>query len=1091
MSHDHHAAACPDADTLAAFAEGKLARHEMPPILDHLTDCARCTAAVEAVNEDLFGETKQRTVTAGRHWWLLAAAVVVAMLAIPLTRQLLSKRSSVARLVALAPKSARVVEPRLSGGFAWAAYAGADRAIGEKTDTGQMQLAGAAGELAERADRERGVDAQHAAGVAMVLVEKPADAIPRLEAAAASSHDAQVWSDLAAARYAAASQLGRASLYPTALAAADAALRTDPQLPEALFNRALILERLGLTEEAGRAWQRYLEVDPSSPWGTEARGRLADLPRSTRRSQFDRDRPLLEEAAARGDASAVHKYVDAHRDRARAYAETEYLGRWGDAVQRNDAAGADRWLSIARGIGIALTELSGDGLTREAVQSIERANAVQRQSLAVAHIAYRSGRIAYSRHDLDTAQRDLQRAGELFDAGHDPMAMAARYYTAGVRLARNETAAARADLERCQTETAAHPELINLGGHIRWELGRVHIIDDDWPGASPVLADGAELFHRSGDRASEAFVETMHARALESMGRADEAWLARSRAFTALSIEGENVLLTTSVNWAMHSELLAGRDDAALALSEIALAVARGTAQPVVVIEALVTRTLLLSATGHTDEALLAARQAEDLAHETADPALRARQLADVASATGAALVENDPRGATAPLTLAIAFYRQHGFAMGLPQPLLLRARCAARAGDPASAMHDLLEGIAIVEHRREGSNPATDVLDSEHALFSDAILLSLNRGDTAAAFAFAERARGASITIAELQKRLSGSGLAVLEIVVFPRELVTFAVTENDVTVGRRARSLETLASLVDRSLTEDGTTAAAALYDDVIRPVEGVIVRARELVIVSDRRMQSVPFAALYDANTRRYLIDRFAVSLASSAASLTRQSEPATARSLTAIALPTAGATGSAALPDAAREIGEIAALYRRAQTIEPAGATLAALRTGAASTDVIHISGHTELQPGGGEHALMLAGNRGSGAERVSAKTILAQPVLRAGIVVLAACETLRLPASEATHSMSLGEAFSAAGATDVIGTLAPIGDRDALLLFRVLHRQIASGARPADALRAAQQQAIANDPGHGGRRSWRAITLLTRSIPTPDGRKDNS
>ncbi len=1090
MINDDHAA-CPDPDTLAAFAEGNLKRHEMPPILAHLTGCVRCTAAVEAVNEDVIVEKQKRSSTIGPGWWLMAAAIVILMLAIPAIREVLTRRSPVARLVALAPTSARVVEPRLSGGFAWAAYAGADRAVGEKTDSGQMKLAGAAGDLIERADNDRGADAQHAAGVAMVLIEKPEDAIPRLEAAAGKAGDARTWSDLAAARYAAASRLGRASLYPMALAAADTALRADPKLPEALFNRALIVERLGLMEEAKQAWQRYLEVDPSSQWATEARARLADLPRSTRRSQFERERPLLEEAAARGDASAVHKYVDAHRDRARAYAETEYLGRWGDAIQRNDTAGADRWLSIARSIGSALTELSGDGLTREAVQSIDRASAEQRQSLAAAHVAYRSGRIAYSRHDLDTAQRDLQRAGELFDAAHDPLAMAARYYAAGVRLARNETVAARADLERCQTETAAHPNFINLGAHIRWELGRVHILDDDWPGAAPILAESAEMFHRSGDGASEAFVETMHARALESMGRTDDAWLARSRAFMALSIEGENDLLTTSVDAAMHSELLAGRGEAALALSGIALAVARASTQPGLVIDALNTRTLLLSTAGHTDEALLAARQAEDLAHGTADPALRARQLADVASATGAALAENDPRGAAAPLTQAIAFYRQHGVAIDLPQPLLLRARCAARAGDPATAMHDLLDGIAIVEHRAERSDTATDVLDSEHALFNDAILLSLDRGDTAAAFAFAEKARGASITIAELQKRLSGSGVAVLEIVAFPRELVTFAVTENDVTVGRRARSVETLASLADRSLTEDGTTAAAALYDDVIRPVEGVIVRANELVIVPDRRLQSVPFAALYDANTRRYLIDRFAVSLASSAASLSRQSDPATARSVTAIALPTAGASGSAALPDAGREIGDIAALYRRARTIEPANATLAALRTGAASTDVIHIAGHTEPQPGGGEHALLLTGNPGSGAERVSAKTILAQPVLRAGIVVLAACETLRPPASAATHSMSLGEAFSAAGATDVIGTLAPIGDRDALLLFRVLHRQIASGAHPADALRAAQQQAIANDPGHGGRRSWRAVALLTRSIPLPDGRKDKS
>ena len=254
---DDHYATCPDADTLAAFAEGKLARSEMPPILAHVHDCVRCMAAVEAVSDGVV-----RASGAPRYWLLAAAAVfVVALLAIPVMRELASRRSPMSRLVALAPRSERHVEPRLTGGFAWAAYGGAERATDAKPDAARLKLAGAAGELVEKADRDGDAEAQHAAGIAMLLVEAPADAIPRLEAAAAKSKDAKTWSDLAAARYAAASRLGRASLYPMALAAADAALRADPSLAEALFNRALILERLGLTEEARRAWTRYLEVD--------------------------------------------------------------------------------------------------------------------------------------------------------------------------------------------------------------------------------------------------------------------------------------------------------------------------------------------------------------------------------------------------------------------------------------------------------------------------------------------------------------------------------------------------------------------------------------------------------------------------------------------------------------------------------------------------------------------------------------------------------------------------------------------------------------------------------------------------------------
>ncbi len=1103
----------PDPVTLAAFAEGRLNGADVTAIVEHIDRCDDCMSevalAMSAHSENEIADRGSQVAGAEREAtrdprsappkWLfaLAAAVVLAVVALTVMRDAIPfGRSPMRRLVALAPKTERVIEPRLSGGFGWAEYAGAHRATREETNATKLKLAGAAGELVERAERDPDPENQHAAGVAMVLVENPIDAVTRLEAVAAKSQDANIWSDLAAARYAAASQYGRASLYPLALAAADSALRIDPKLAEALFNRALILERIGLAEEARHAWQRYLEIDPSSPWANEARARMAALPVSTRSSQFDRDRPKLELAAERGDTSAVRSYVDAHRDRARAFVEAEYLGQWGEAVQRKDAPAATRWLTISRAIANAVAQLSGDSLAREAVRAIDQASESDRQIIAAAHVAYRRGRIAYSRREHDAAERDLRQAAESFDAAHDPMALSARYYAAGVRLARNDTIAARADLERARAEADAHPNFLNLGAHVRWELSRALMLDDDWSGAVPVLTEGASMFQRSGERASEAFVESLLARALASMGRADDAWLARMRAFSALSAEGENDLLATSVDAAMHAELLSGRNDAALALSTLALAIARSGAQPQLVLYASVNEAMLQAMTGHAADALHTARQAEETARSTTDPALRARQLADVAAASGAALAATDPRAAIASLTRTIEFYKRNDLPVGLPEPLLLRARCAVRTGDTNAALRDLEEGIAVVERHRTETSAGASVLDADHALFTDAIRLSLDRNDPAAAFAFTERLRGGSITRAELQRRLAGSGAVVLEIVCIPDELVLFAISENDTVVARRRQSRETLASLAGRSLEEDTTTAAAALYDALIRPVDAVLARAREVVIVPDPQLQSVPFAALYDDQTHRHLIERFAISVASNAASLQPEVAGPPAPAIAAIALPSAGATESFALPEAEREIGEITSLYRRAEAIHAEGATLATLKGAAARADVLHIAGHTEVQPGGGEQALLLAGKSANAIERVSSKTILAATPIRSRIVVLAACETLRPPQSAATSAPSLAQAFISAGARDVVGTLAPIGDRDARLLFTALHRRVANGERVADALRAAQQEAIALDANTleakpGGRRAWRAIALLTRTIPTPMQGKEGS
>ncbi len=1078
-----------DPETLAAFAEGKLDAATRNAVIAHLDQCEECLNDVALVMPSAGAESEKRRFL--RPAWIIAiAAVVVLAIALPALRQAIHPKSPTDTLVALVPRSARLVEPRLTGGFPWAGYHGPMRATGTTADAQQLKLGGAAGELIENADHDQSAEAQHAAGIAMVLVEKPDEAIAKLETAARVSKDAKSWSDLAAARYATASKLGRASLYPEALAAADAALRIDPNLPEALFNRALILERLGLTDEAKRAWQRYLETDSSSDWATEARSRIAQLPASTHASQFEHDRPLLERAAERGDTAAVRRYVDAHRERARAYAEGIYLDNWAEALLRNDNAEAARWLTIARSVGDALFAISGEALLRDAVRAVDAATPAQQHEIAAAQILYFAGRTAYSHGQRDAAVRDLLRAAEEFEAAHDPMALQARYYAAGARLVGNDIAGARAELERVLGAANVHPEYISLGGHVRWELGRALSGDDDWSQSTVVLAEGAAMFRRCGEHASEAFTETMLAYAYRSLDRDDDAWLARMQSFTALSAEGEAEYLATSIAWATWAEVAVGHRDAALSLSELGTSVARGGARPQLAINPLVNRALLQSMSGDTAGALRTAHEADRLANAVVDPELRAGWSAQVAVATGAAMAESSPGAAIEPLTRAIDFFTAHNLPAGLPEPLLLRSRCAARSGGVELAMRDLDRGMSIVESHRAampGAAAGWGVLDAEHAVFTDAIRLSLDRGDKASAFAFAERSHGTPTTIPELQRHLAGTGTGVLEIVALADEVVTFAVAENDVVVVRHPAAAGTLESLAEESLSESGTTAAAKLYDELIHPVDSVLDRAREVVIVADQRLAAVPFAALYDSVHQRFLVERFAVSTASSAGSLLPEETRIIAPALAAIALPSGG-TDSRGLPDAENEVRDVARLYMRATSIPSATATLAQLRIAAADADVVHIAGHTERQPGGGEQALLFVGASGK-LDRVSWKTIVASPAAKRGVVVLAACETLRPPPSAATRALSLGAAFSAAGASDVIGTLAPIGDRDARSLFGALHRQLASGVRPAEALRSVQQEAITNEKTNGGRRAWRAVALLTRRIPAPPHRKE--
>src|SRR6185436_19117103 len=166
-----------------------------------------------------------------------------------------------------------------------------------------------------------------------------------------------------------------------ALAAADEALRIDPTLPEALFNRALIIERLRLRDQARAAWQRYLDADPRGPWANEARQRLGSLaPVTEFREELERQyRSMMENAAA------ARVLARRFPQEARVWGESEILSRWAHAHQARDGAAAAAHLRIADAFGAEIVTDTGETLLSEAVAAIERGDEARRDELAKAH----------------------------------------------------------------------------------------------------------------------------------------------------------------------------------------------------------------------------------------------------------------------------------------------------------------------------------------------------------------------------------------------------------------------------------------------------------------------------------------------------------------------------------------------------------------------------------------------------------------------------------------------------------------------------------------------------------------------------------
>lgn len=1083
---------------MAAIAEGKLKRREIEPLLDHIEECPECRSEMNLVSLSFRQEQPQTTSGARLLWFGAAAAAVAAMIVLTIVRPWSPRgsHSSIAALAALAPHAARLVEPRLSGGFTYAPFSGPMRANDPAAEADRLKLGGQAGIAIEQASRNSSPEAQHAAGVAYLLVDKPGQAIERLRAAAGQKpDDAAVWSDLAAAQYADAVHVPAPSLLPQALASVDHALRIDPNNAEALFNRALILERLGLIKQARSAWERYLTTDPSSAWAVEARSRLRALPSAEGDALFRRELPRIEKAAAANDAAIVGAAVRRWREQSRAWGEAEFLGRWGEAMQRGESAEAARTLAVARALGGALREQSGEGLLAEAVAAIDGADAATRATLAEAHATYRRGRIAYSRRQPSAAEPDLRRAAALFARGRSPMERMALYYAANTRYDQNDIATARRDLEALLAKNVS-PGYIASGALIRWQLSLCRNADGDTEGALALLIDSAASLRRLDERNNLGFVESLLAMTLLDEGRPDEAWEARIRSFEALSTEGRGDRLLANLAGAVAEERRAGHTDAALALVGVEREAGRDVQDDVLLSGTLTRAAVLTAELGDIRGAARLLDEVRGVSARVSDPAFRSLVDANANVAQAAVTLRSDPALAVKNLATAAGAYEQMGLHAQAIDCYLLRARAETALGDFPAAARTVDEGLARFERfhvQLAGSAVDEGVLQSGSELIEEAIRLSLDRGETALAFGYAENARmrfadapasPAHAVAAAVQSRLAGSGAALVEVVVLPAETIVFSLDGSRLSVARQPVSREAMVGMVQRAAAGDRETATS-LYDLLLRP-GALVPRARTLVVVPDPLLSALPFAALYNAAAKRYLIEEVAVVLAESGASLRAPSVARPLARVLAMSLPSGEATGSAALAETNAEVRDVASAYSDGTALRDSQSTFAALVEGGRDADVIHLSGHTDEIGSGGTAALVFAAADGVKRERIPWKRIAAASFPRLQVAVLAACDTLHLPPHRAgARAPSLGGAFLAAGARSAVGTLRPIGDRDARLLFRALNQQLGHGVSVASAVRNAQLEAIA---GGASPAAWSAIAVLTREIPQTIGKE---
>ena len=122
---------------------------------------------------------------------------------------------------------------------------------------------------------------RHALGVFYLTQQKYADAIREFQSALKfDDQAARIHNDLGAAHFELAKtqpQEKKLADLAQSLEEFTKATELDGNFLEALFNKSLALQELGLPREAKESWKLYLQKDSSSPWAEEARKHLSRL----------------------------------------------------------------------------------------------------------------------------------------------------------------------------------------------------------------------------------------------------------------------------------------------------------------------------------------------------------------------------------------------------------------------------------------------------------------------------------------------------------------------------------------------------------------------------------------------------------------------------------------------------------------------------------------------------------------------------------------------------------------------------------------------------------------------------------------------
>lgn len=883
-----------------------------------------------------------------------------------------------------------------------------------------------------------------------------------------------------------------------ALAILDKVVARGNPAPEPLFNRALVLQRLFLAERAKRAWRLYQESETDEEWRLEAKHRAEEIKAFGGREWLFVSEDLVA-TLKEADPQKVRAIVTAHPQAVRRFLEDERLPYWAGLYLEERFPDSERALQESGLVASLITSFSGDRLPEDTVQRLAEGAVEENREAARGFLEYSLGRKLYSQGDYSGAIVRFRKAEKLLARTRSPFALRASYNLANCNhyLSKGSLALERYAALAAQAEPAGYRSLL---GEILWMKGLALFTDRNIEPAKEAYSKALRTFEQTKEVENIAGAHVLLAETFDHQGDPGQAWRHRLAALATVRRVGDAQRRYQVYSVAAIAASRSEFPKIALYFQEAALQDARRLDSPLAVTQALFWKAKYEFQGSDAEAAAGDLRHADTALLNLPPSAIKERTEAEILLVRARLLTPEAPQSAVELLDRAIELYARGGHRTNLIEMLIARAEAFSKLGRLAEAEHDLETAAGWIESwRLRFKTPAERTLFMEQwrSLFEAIVLLRLEKqGNVGAALEAIEKARSKTLLEqlgdrprpwnsrreGEIWRALPRHTIAVSYFRTGPY-LRVFVVSREGVqvtTILERWDKIQEVISAFRAGLEGHASAVeikkqAEWLYKVLIAPLEKNLDTNAHLVVNPDGVLYKIPFAALRNPRTKRYLVQDHALTIAPSIKAYVEcldkyQTLLYEEERLLIVNNPKFNRDrfpGLSSLGSANEEADMVAAAYLNVTEIGGEAATIENFLDHLNNSNVVQFIGHA----GGGSDPFLLFAEDEKGSGTLRASDIEGLRIEGVRLVVLTACETGDGGILKGEGVESLGRGFVAAGVPAVVETKWRLADSRSAEFSSRFHQELHCLANPALAFRAAQLSLLDEGRDESAIRLW--------------------